>query len=923
MPLSWNEIKDRALKFSKVWANETSEKAEAKTFWDEFFNIFGMSRKRVATFEAKVKKPGGQDGYIDLLWKGILLIEHKSRGKDLDRAYTQAKDYFPGIKDRDLPRYILVSDFAHFRLYDLEDGTQHEFPLEDLYRQVRLFGFIAGYQTTAYKEQDPVNIQAAERMGRLHDKLKEIGYEGHPLELYLVRLLFCLFAEDTSIFERRQFQDLIEQRSSEDGADLAQWLCSLFQMLNAPQEKRLKKLDEQLVAFPYVNGSLFAELLPHAAFDNCMRQLLLDCCALDWSRISPAIFGSLFQSVMESTLRRNLGAHYTSEKNILKLIQPLFLDELRAEFERLKSQPRKLAEFHQRLAQLKFLDPACGCGNFLVIAYRELRLLELDVLRALHGEQKTLGVEAFAILCDVDQFFGIEIEEFPAQIAQTALWLMDHQMNLRVSEEFGRYFVRLPLRKAATIVHGNALRTDWREIIKPETLSYILGNPPFGGSKFLLDSQRADVDRVFHDISSAGLLDFVSAWYRKAADYMAGNPAIKTAFVSTNSITQGEQVSVLWSDMLKRGIKIHFAHRTFQWYSEARGKAAVHCVIIGFALHDAENKRIFDYEKPQAEPHEIKVSRINPYLLDAPDILVQARSTPLCGSPIMINGSIPADGGNLILSPDEKASLLAKEPQAQQWIRPFIGADDFINRLERYCLWLADCPPDQLRQMPLILQRIEAVRVMRLASQKAATQEKAKSASLFTEIRQPNSGNYLAFPRTSSENRAYIPIGFVPASTIAANDIQMIPEAGIYEFGILTSSMHMAWLRATCGRLKSDYRYSAKLTYNTFPWPQAQTKKQKQAIEDSAQAVLDARAKFPNASLADLYDPLTMSEALSKAHHKLDAAVDAAYAKRKFTGDSDRMAFLFELYQQITSPLESGKVPRRKRVKADIENTSK
>ncbi|HMQ97306.1 MAG TPA: hypothetical protein PKC42_04375, partial [Candidatus Nanoperiomorbaceae bacterium] len=462
MPLSWNEIKDRALKFSREWAEEFSEDAEAKSFLDAFFNVFGVPRKRVATFEQRVKKLDGRSGYIDLLWKGILLIEQKSRGKDLDRAYQQAKDYFPGLKDRDTPRYILVSDFARFRLYDLEEGKQHEFTLAEFYKNVRLFGFIAGYQTTSYKEQDPVNIQAAERMGRLHDKLKEIGYAGHQLEIYLVRLLFCLFAEDTSIFERRQFQDLIEQRTSEDGADLAQWLESLFEVLNTPKEKRLKKLDEQLGAFPYVNGSLFAEQLPHAAFDTCMRQLLLDCCALDWSRISPAIFGSLFQSVMDATLRRNLGAHYTSEKNILKLIKPLFLDELRAEFERVKTNRKRLEEFHQRLAKLKFLDPACGCGNFLVIAYRELRLLELDVLRALDKGEASLDVAQFNILCDVDQFYGIEIEEFPAQIAQTALWLMDHQMNMRVSEEFGQYYVRLPLRKSPTIVHGNALRTDWR-----------------------------------------------------------------------------------------------------------------------------------------------------------------------------------------------------------------------------------------------------------------------------------------------------------------------------------------------------------------------------------------------------------------------------------------------------------------------------
>lgn len=378
MPLSWNEIKDRALKFSRDWAEETSEDAEAKSFLDAFFNVFGVPRRRVATFEKRVKKIDGKDGYIDLLWKGILLVEHKSRGKDLDCAFQQAKDYFPGLKDRDAPRYILVSDFARFRLYDLEEETQHEFTLKDFYKNVRLFGFIAGYQTTSYKEQDPVNIKAAERMGRLHDQLKAIGYEGHALEAYLVRLLFCLFAEDTSIFERRQFQDFIEQRTAEDGHDLAERLAHLFEVLDTPQDKRLKTLDEQLAAFPYVNGSLYAERLRMAAFNRSMRELLLECCALDWSRISPAIFGALFQSVMDQKLRRNLGAHYTTEKNILKLIKPLFLDELRAEFERVKSQRKKLEEFHQRLAALKFLDPACGCGNFLVIAYREVRLLELD-----------------------------------------------------------------------------------------------------------------------------------------------------------------------------------------------------------------------------------------------------------------------------------------------------------------------------------------------------------------------------------------------------------------------------------------------------------------------------------------------------------------------------------------------------------------
>lgn len=913
MPLSWNEIKDRALKFSHEWADESSEDAEAKSFLDGFFNVFGVPRKRVASFEKRVKKIDGKDGYIDLLWRGILLVEHKSRGKDLDRAFQQAKDYFPGLKDRDLPRYILVSDFARFRLYDLEESEQHEFTIKDFYKNIRLFGFVAGYLTTSFKEQDPVNIKAAERMGKLHDKLKAVGYEGHELEVYLVRLLFCLFADDTSIFERRQFQDLIEQRTAEDGQDLAQWLAHLFEVLNQPDDKRLTRLDEQLAAFRYVNGSLFAEHLRTADFDQDMREILIECCALDWGRISPAIFGALFQSVMLPELRRNLGAHYTTEQNILKVIRPLFLDELRAEFEKVKRQPKKLSEFHQHLAKLKFLDPACGCGNFLVIAYRELRLLELDILRVVHDKAKTLSLDVsqFNILCDVDQFYGIEIEEFPAQIAQTALWLMDHQMNMRVSEEFGNYFVRLPLKKSATIVHGNALQRDWREIVKPNELSYIFGNPPFGGAKYMQDEQRTDIAGVFHDVPGAGLLDFVAAWYRKATEFMIYNPVIKTAFVSTNSITQGEQVGVLWPDLLRRGVRIHFAHRTFQWSSEARGKAAVHCVIIGFALHDTTDKRIYDYETPQAEAHEIKAKNINPYLVDAPDVVVSRRSTPLCAVPEIGIGNKPIDGGHYLFTPEERDEFLKKEPAAAPYFRRWLGSDEFINGYERWCLWLGNCPPDILHKLPESMKRVEAVRRFRLASKSAPTQKLADTPTRFHVENMPNS-SYLVIPEVSSERRQYIPIGFLGPETLASNLVKIAQNSTLYHFGVLSSAMHMGWMRSVCGRLESRYRYSAGIVYNNFPWPQVVTDKQRQSIEEAAQGVLDARAHHPAASLADLYDPRTMPAELVKAHQKLDAAVDAAYSKKKFLGDSDRVAFLFELYQQLASPLEAKKNMRRK-----------
>ena len=502
MPLSWNEIKSRATAFSNEWKDEVSEDAEAKSFWDGFFNIFGISRRRVATFEQQVKKIDDKTGFIDLLWKGTILIEHKSRGKDLDKAYQQAKDYFPGLTDKELPRYILVSDFERFRLFDLEENTQQEFKLNELVSNVSLFGFIAGYQKRSYKEQDPVNIEAAELMGKLHDKLKAIGYTGHHLELYLVRLLFCLFADDTNIFEKGILYDYLDLKTNEDGSDLARAIAELFQILNTAPDKRFKNLDESLAAFPYVNGKLFEENLPLASFDSQMRRILLDSCLLDWGKISPAIFGSLFQSVMDEKARRNLGAHYTSEKNILKLIKPLFLDGLWAEFEKAKTNNNNLKKLHDKISKLRFLDPACGCGNFFIIAYRELRLLEIEIIKILLKEniksQQAITDISIYVQIDVDKFYGIEYEEFPAQIAQVAMWLIDHQMNQLVSQTFGEYYVRLPLRKSATIKNGNALQIDWQSLIEPMPWEkeqiryhYILGNPPFIGKQYQSEEQKS------------------------------------------------------------------------------------------------------------------------------------------------------------------------------------------------------------------------------------------------------------------------------------------------------------------------------------------------------------------------------------------------------------------------------------------------
>ncbi|MFV8359895.1 DNA methyltransferase [Flavobacterium sp. LS1P3] len=902
MALSWNEIKDRALRFSKEWENTTNEEADAKPFLDAFFDVFGISRKKIGTFEHRVKKLSDADGYIDLLWKGTILVEMKSRGKNLDKAFQQAIDYTHGLKQNELPKYVLVCDFYYFRLYDTEEQTTLEFTLNNLVQNIQSFGYLLGYQKKTYKEQDPANIKAAELMGKLHDRLEEIGYEGHPLEVYLVRILFCLFAEDTTIFDKQQFQDFIENRTADDGSDLAGKIQELFQVLNTPKEKRFKNLDEQLNDFPYVNGKLFEEVLPSASFDTKMRLALLDCCYIDWSKISPAIFGSMFQSVMNPKERRNLGAHYTSESNILKLIKPLFLDELWTEFESIKGNKNKLPEFHKKISQLKFLDPACGCGNFLVITYRELRLLELEVLRATYKSgQGVLDIREI-IWLDVDMMAGIEYEEFPARIAEVAMWLMDHQMNMMISNEFGQYFARLPLKKSARIIHGNALEVNWEEVIAKDKLSFIIGNPPFIGSKIMSQFQRNQIVKEFDNIQGCGVLDYVTGWYLKAAKYIQ-DTKIKVAFVSTNSIVQGEQTSILWGQMLnKYAIKIHFTHRTFRWSNEAKGNAAVYCVIIGFANFDTNDKRIFEYENIKGEAHEIKAKNINPYLIDAKDSFITKRTNPLCNVPKMYKGSQPTDGGYFLFTENEKNEFLLKEPKAINFIKPLISAHEFINGEKRYCLWLVNAEPSELKQMPHLLNRIEGVRSMRLKSTKQATVKWADQPTLFTENRQPKS-KYILIPSHSSENRKYIPMGFMTENDILNNSCLSIPNATLYHFGILHSIMHLSWIKTTCGRIKSDFRYSNEIVYNNYAWPENPTEKQIKSIEEKAQNVLDVRASFPASSLADLYSPLTMPPALVKAHNELDKAVDAAYSKQTFSSEAKRMEFLFELYEKYTAGL--------------------
>ncbi len=800
MALSWNEIKTRAAAFVNEWKDKAPtarEEADAQTFETGFFRVFGVERSQVAIFEQKVRLSGEANGYIDLFWKGHIMIEMKSPGKDMSKAFEQAKNYANALKPADLPKGILICDFNRFHYYDLLDNAKrHEFALSELVQYVELFGDLAGYKDVEYKKQDAVNIEAAEKMGRLHDRLKEIGYAGHQLEVYLVRILFCLFADDTGIFEHDSFIKYILQRTNEDGSDLALHLQKIFEVLNKPQDKRLKTIDEQLDKFPYVNGGLFEETLEIADFDSGMREAIVECCTLDWGKISPAIFGSMFQSVMNEKERRNLGAHYTSEENILKLIHPLFLDDLWAEFDKykaLKSDVRiaRLNEFHEKLARLKFLDPACGCGNFLIITYREIRILELSVIKELLGGERILDVDTY-VKVNVNQFYGIEIEEFPSKIAQVAMWLMDHQMNMLVRDMFGEYYVRIPLRASPSIVCANSLRTDWESVVPKNELSYILGNPPFVGFYLMNESQKEDMSMIFEGDKNTGVLDFVTAWYKKAAEYIQGTD-IEVSFVSTNSICQGESVAPLWNLLFnKYGIKINFAHQTFRWNNEARGKAAVFCVIVGFGLKDRKSKKLYHYIDVDSEPIESSASQINAYLVDAPNVIVESRSSPLCSVPAMVYGNKPVDGGSLILSEEEKNGLVKNEPGAEKYIRRLLGAEEYINNIPRFCLWLIDANPSELKALPYVLKRIESVKAFRLASKKEATRKWAAFPSRFVEVRQPDS-DYVIVPCHSSENRKYVPIGFVDRNVVVNNAVLIIPYSTLYYFGVLTSTMHMAW----------------------------------------------------------------------------------------------------------------------------------
>ena len=915
MRLSWNEIRARAAAFAEEWKDATYEKGETQSFYNEFFEIFGKRRRDVARYEQHVSKLDNRSGYIDLFWPGVLIVEQKSAGRNLEKAYDQAGEYFDALAQHERPQFILVSDFQTFELHDLDERETVAFSLADLSKHVQSFGFIVGVQRRTFRDQDPANIEAAELVGRLHDALADAGHRCHDLERFLVRLVFCMFADNTGVFEPRDiFLDFMETRTREDGSDLGPWLAHIFEVLNTPEHERPTSLDEDLAGFPHVNGELFKEHLRIFSFNASMRDALLEACRFNWSNISPAIFGALFQSVMDPEQRRAQGAHYTTEKNILKVIEPLFLDDLWAEFEQLRGRRRNrramLREFQVKLGSLTFFDPACGCGNFLIIAYRELRMLEIEVIREIRKVTKTLALDvAWQSEVDVDQFYGIEIGEFPARIAETSLWMMDHIMNNRLSLEFGQSFTRIPLEKSPHIVHDDSLETDWASLLSPSKCSFVMGNPPFIGAKYQSDSQRAQVRRTVAYSEGGGTLDYVCAWFVKAGEYVQDGHA-RIGFVATNSITQGEQVAQLWPVLFERcQLEIAFAHRTFAWGSDARGKAHVHVVIVGLdRREDARgNKRLFSYPDIDGDPEESRCKALSPYLVDAgnlpdPHLVVREESAPINGMGRLIIGSKPIDDGNYIFDAKERADFLKAEPEAARWLRPFVGTREYLNGGKRWILALHDAPPNVLAGLPKVRERIAAVRTYREASNSAPTRKLASTPTLY-HVNVIPAGPFLVIPEVSSERRIYVPIGWLEPPVIPSNLVRVLENATLVDFALLTSTMHMAWLRHIGGRLESRYRYSIGLVYNTFPLPPKGSDMAK--LGPLAQAVIDARAAHPEAALEDLYAPDLMPPNLSKAHQSLDRAVDRLYRRAAFDSERERVEHLFMLYEKMRTPLQT------------------
>ncbi len=918
-----NEMRENAEAFIINWRGTTSERGEAQSFTNDFFKIFGLDRKNLAQFEKPIqKKDESGVGFADLFWSGKLIIESKSahldKPKNWDKTLIQAEEYIENLLPHQKPQYIMLMNFKRIKKFEVKVASSgkvkinflSEVPLEDLSKRLDEFAFFIEFANLLETDEEKVNQEAARRIANVYDAIERKGYDSTEIAILLARILFCLFAEDTGIFERKQFENYVKNTT---GKSLGSNLLALFDVLNTPFANR-KSVPKELNEFPYVNGGLFNAHLnkvPHTT--DALKEALLNCCSYDWSDISPVIFGSLFQAVMNNAERRSLGAHYTSEKNILRVLRPLFLDELQNEFESLKPSETALENFRRKINGLTFLDPACGCGNFLVVAYRELRLLDIEFIRKKYENGIQLITDSSLINnVHLDNFYGYEIDPTSAMIAEVAMWLTQHQMNMRLESQFGKAIPTIPLHEAANISNKNSLHINWegkKKFVKGKgdvniVFDYIVGNPPFIGKKEQTIEQKKDLITVFNDFKGTSNLDYVTAWYVKACDYMIKNPSTEAAFVSTNSISQGEQVGVFWKYIKgKFNAKINFAHQTFKWTNEAKGVAAVHCVIIGFSLFDAKDKKIFIYNDIKEEPVQIKSNTINSYLVPGKDVFIEARNSSICNLPNMNYGSMPIDDGHLIFSDEEKIEFLKKEPNSKKFLKKYTGGYEFINNKKRWCLWLADFLPKELKESSEVAKRISEVKRFRESSGRLATQKLASESWLFGERRQPES-SYILIPKVSSENRKYIPIGFYPPSVIASGSCLIIPNADLFTFGILTSTMHMTWTKYICGRMKSDFQYSASIVYNNFPWAKNVSKKKEETVEKLAQEIIDIRKSYIDNgdTLANLYGDL-MPLDLKKAHQSLDKSVDKCYRDTPFLNEPKRMEFLFELYENYTADL--------------------
>ena len=915
--------------FVESWIGKGDEKQDTQRFWmDLFQKVLGVEYPaKHLLFEKRVKLEDSTR-YIDVyIPETKVLIEQKGSSIDLSKPeiqsggasltpYNQARRYDNNLPLAEKARWIICCNFQRFEIHDMTKPLEEPevILLQDLEKEYYRLQFLVDSANEHIKKEMEVSLRAGEIIGEIYDALlKEYRNPEDPqtlksLNVLCVRLVFCLYAEDSGLFggsSHSAFHDYLVRFKPGSG-DMRRALIDLFDILNTPIAERDPYLDDSLLAFPYVNGGLFADRgIEIPRLNDEIATLLLKHASddFDWSQISPTIFGAVFESTLNPQTRRSGGMHYTSIENIHKVIDPLFLDALKEELQEIRAiaQPkdkmRKAKAFQEKLASLKFLDPACGSGNFLTETFLSLRRLENEVIRILSQDNMIIGFEDDNswIRVGIHQFYGIEINDFAVATATTALWIAEAQMMKETENIIHQEMDFFPLKSYTNIVEGNALRMDWNEVVPAEELSYIMGNPPFVGGMIQSKEQKQDMISVFgNKLKGLGELDYVAAWYRVTANLMNENPALSAAFVSTNSISQGEQVSILWEPLSKDGIIINFAHQTFVWDSESNSKAHVHVVIVGFSKKDSKDKIIYTSTGP------CNASHINGYLTDAPDIFIHNVSTPICEVPPIAFGNMPRDGGGFILTEEEKNALEMNEPISQQWIHPYVGAEEFIKGKKRYCLWLQGANPSEMRKCPTVINRIEKVREMRLSSSAESTRRMASTPTLFAQITQKIGRPFIIVPSVSSERRRYVPIGFMPAEVIASNLVFVISDANIFHFGILTSEVHMSWMRAVCGRLKSDYRYSKDIVYNNFPWP-APTEAQKAKVEKTAQAILDARNLYPDCSLADLYDELAMPVELRRAHQENDKAVMEAYGFNwKNMNEADIVAALFKLYQELT-----------------------